>query len=79
MKNIILKETIQIFKTSDERMLLEAMERGLHNDMFNLFSEINKEIDVLPKNKRIKIKKLYLELLENEIKKERKRNEFNSN
>lgn len=79
MKNIILKETIQIFKTSDERMLLEAMERGLHNDMFNLFSEINKEIDVLPKNKRIKIKKLYLELLENEIKKERKKNEFNSN
>lgn len=79
MKNIILKETIQIFKTSDERMLLEAMERGLHNDMFNLFSEINKEIDVLPKNKRIKIKKLYLELLENEIKKERKKNEFNNN
>ena len=47
--------------------------------MFNLFSEINKEIDVLPKNKRIKIKKLYLELLENEIKKEKYKYESNSN
>ena len=55
------------------------MKRDLHNDMFNLFSEINKEINALPKNKRIKIKKLYLELLENEIKKEKDKYESNSN
>ena len=73
--NLILKETIQIFKTCDEKMLLETMKRGFHNDMFHLFSQINREIDALPKYKSREIRKLYLELLENEIKKEKRKYE----
>lgn len=75
----LLKETIQIFKTSDGKNLLETMKRGLHNDMFNIFSRLNKEINALPKNKSIEIRKLYLELLENELKKEKDKYENSNN
>lgn len=79
MSKYILKETIQTFKTSDTHMLTEALERAFHNDMYNIFLEINKEINALPKYKKEKLKKIYIQLLNNEINTEENNGKTNNN
>lgn len=70
MKYIGAAEMIQTFKSGAGTDLDKIMVRALENDMENIFFLIRKQIRALPKRKREIIYKRYLELLENEMKKD---------
>ena len=67
MANYLLKETLDLFASSDLRNLDLAMQRGLCNDTDRLFDRIHYELNALPPEYREMIIKKYVELLENEI------------